>query len=76
MDKVRYNRLPRVYVPLGKTAIAGGRMYCCVARPRVLHWTEACRGCALRVGDRGCYDLQCSSFDREDGRNVWFVEEK
>lgn len=74
MEKTRYNRLPRVYVPVGETVVAGGNVLRCELRPRGLHWSEACRGCSLRTRDRGCYDLQCSSFDREDGVNVWFVD--
>lgn len=76
MEKTRYNRLPRVFVPVGGTTVVGrGVVLRCVARPRGLHWTECCRDCWLRTRDRGCYDLQCSSFDREDKVNVWFVKE-
>lgn len=73
MEKTRYYRLPRVYVPVGETTVTPVGVLRCEARPRGLHWTECCRDCALRTKDRGCYDLQCSSFDREDGVNVWFV---
>lgn len=74
MAKSRYNRLPRRFIPVGgvvSTPIGDLR---CIARPQGLHWTEACRDCVLRTGDRGCYDLQCSVFDRKDGVNVWFAK--
>lgn len=65
--------LPSMFVPLGGTVRYKGRVYRCVVREEVT-WAECCRGCAFCGCD--CPPaLQCSSFDRRDGRNVWYQEE-
>ena len=66
--------LPSQFVPLGGTVRYKGRVYRCVSRERGIAWAECCRGCAFCGCD--CPPaLQCSSFDRRDGVNVWFQEE-
>ena len=65
--------LPSQFVRLGGTVRYKGRDYRCVLRDDVT-WSECCRGCAFAGAD--CPPaLQCSSFDRRDGLNVWFQEE-
>lgn len=75
--------LPTRYVAVGETFERYGARLICVARPRagVLVPSEACRGCwfahHFRAFDNSvttCRDIQCSRFDRMDGRNVWFKE--
>ena len=64
--------LPRRFVMLGDVLEFRGRRYRCVLRDEV-HWIDCCRGCAFQGGDCPSF-LQCSKFDRQDGRNVWFEE--
>lgn len=54
----------------------------CVERDSLcsLSPADACRGCWFSTARKddsivNCVDIQCSSFDRMDGRNVWFVSE-
>lgn len=82
-DKLpRVNRkLPTRFVPVGKTLNRYGRVFKCVLRPdvSVLDPCEACRGCWFSRTHRddrltsNCNAIQCSSWDRKDGENVWFV---
>ncbi len=70
--------LPTRYVPLGGEFVRYGETLVCVRRPGGLLPTAACKGCWFRrsrIGDVviNCNDIQCSSFDRMDGLNVWFV---
>lgn len=75
--------LPTRYVPVGGEFTRYGVRLVCVARPRVDCVSAACRGCWFSRGRRviggevvmlNCNDIACSSWDRMDGRNVWFVE--
>ena len=69
------------FVPVGCSLVRYGRKLACVERPADL-WpaADACGGCFFRRSrtENGtvitCSDIQCSSFDRMDGKNVWFVE--
>lgn len=66
------------YVPVGDVLVRYGRSLRCVARPhRGLACVpgDACNGCFFSLAGRYCDDIQCSSWDRRDGRNVWFQEE-
>ena len=74
-------RLPKRFIPIGGEVERYGNTFVCVEAPPVetLQPYEACRGCwfARTRRDDGlaasCAALQCSKFDRKDGRNVWFV---
>ena len=73
--------LPTRYVSLGDEFERYGVRLVCVRRPSGLLPTAACKGCWFRrsrIGDVviNCNDIQCSSFDRMDGRNVWFVRKE
>ena len=73
--------LPTRYVHLGGEIRRYGETLVCVRRPGGLVPTAACKGCwfkRARVGKVvvNCDDIQCSSFDRMDGRNVWFVRKE
>lgn len=72
----RAGSLPTEFVPIGGTAVVGGIRYVCVERPRNLEVCMACSGCDFNKRGRKCLfsNLQCSSFDREDRKSVWFVE--
>lgn len=72
-------KLPTRYVALGGTLTRYGHKLICVKRPpaKDLLPCEACRGCwfsKARTKDyvMNCADIQCSKWDRMDGRNVWF----
>ena len=81
-DKIpRVSRvLPTRFVPVGKTIVRYGKEFRCVLRPPVetLSPTEACKGCWFAKTHRddrlvsNCTAIQCSSWDRKDGKNVWF----
>jgi hypothetical protein len=60
--------------PLGYEFWSNCVLLRCVERPVALHWTDACRGCYFGINNLTCPNSQCSSFGRNDGRNVWFVE--
>ena len=64
--------LPTRFVGIGEEIVIRGRRYRCILREDV-HWVDCCRGCALRGVDCPPF-LQCSVFDRRDGKDVWFVE--
>lgn len=73
----RKSRIPRKYIPLGGSYEKDGREYVCVERDEVRGVSDACSGCCFSRSsspDRWCLGLQCSRWDRADGRNVWFVE--
>lgn len=57
---------------LGSVFSFNGREYEVIARPVRLEVSEACSGCAF--ARRHCPAARCSSFDRSDGVNVWFIE--
>lgn len=73
--------LPTRYVRIGSILVRYGKTLECVERPKGLAPCDACRGCWFSTGKGhigggvvNCRDIQCSSWDRMDGRNVWFVE--
>lgn len=68
---------PTRYLRVGETFERYGVTLECFAMPPVTHPSEACAGCFFRRSRINgcvvnCNDIQCSSFDRMDGRNVWF----
>lgn len=69
----RSSRAPSIYVEIGGTYRYLGVEFRCVRRPNVVP-RDACRGCDL---GRVCHPcpaaIQCSKFDRRDGKFVWFV---
>jgi len=78
-EKEPRGKLPSRFVPVGETIVRYGQSFKCVERPPIdtLHWTDACKGCwfAKTHHDRmvsNCNAIQCSSWDRKDGKNVWF----
>lgn len=75
--------LPTRYVPIGGEFTRYGVRLVCRLRPRVESPADACRGCWFSRGRKvidgetvmlNCNDIACSSWDRMDGRNVWFVD--
>lgn len=70
-------------IPLGEELVRYGTTLVCVPRPKGL-WPpcNACKGCFFRRRSAyggvimTCNDIRCSSFDRMDGKNVWFVEKR
>ena len=78
------HKLPGRFVPVGGVLSRYGRSFRCVSRPPVASMSpqDACRGCWFARTHRderlttNCYAVQCSSFDRKDGRNVWFIDEE
>ena len=73
----RKSRIPRRYIPLGGRYEKDGKEYVCVERDEVSRICDACSGCCFSKSsspDRWCLGLQCSMWDRADGRDVWFVE--
>lgn len=70
----RSMRLPSIYIPVGGEYVCFGKTYRCIARPKVVP-RDCCLGCDLSRIKYPCpAALQCSKFDRADGRFVWFVE--
>lgn len=72
----RTSAMPVRYVPEGGEVTVAGRVLRCVRRGAVTCPADACSGCSLSRLYLGCADLQCSSFDRRDGINVWFLAEE
>ena len=74
--------LPTRYVALGDEFVRYGVRLVCIGRPPGLLPTAGCKGCWFnrsRSADGNpinCNDIQCSSWDRMDGRNVWFVDKE
>lgn len=66
------SRMPRKDVALGEMVVKNGISYRCVLRPEISTPADACLGCGMK--DRPCSGIRCSSFDRSDGLNVWFLE--
>jgi hypothetical protein len=62
---------PRRFTPIGGYFWVGDARYVVVPRREGLKPYEACRGCHFSTGY--CPSQQCSPFDREDGKGVWFV---
>ena len=73
-------KLPTKFIPVNRTIARYGRLFKCVLRPPVetLDVQDACKGCWFARTHRddrltsNCNAVQCSSFDRKDGKNVWF----
>ena len=73
------NGMPTRFVRIGGEMNRYGRTLVCVRRPNDLTPADACLGCWFSRGRKddgamtNCNDIQCSSQDRMDGNNVWFV---
>ena len=74
--------LPTRFVRVGDVFSRYGKVLRCVERPAagVMMPSDACMGCFFSCSRSvnsmiNCNDIQCSKFDRMDGRSVWFVEE-
>ena len=65
--------LPWHFMALGQTVTVYGEKYKAVLRTEDRWKNGACCGCDLANG-KDCKSLQCSMFDRKDGKNVWFVK--
>lgn len=71
--------LPTGYTPVGWNFRVGCRFFDVVVRPEGLAPHQACSGCYFSSVTKDgtyptCPNQQCSSWDRLDKRNVWFVE--
>lgn len=67
------SRIPRTDIPVGREfEMDGVRLVVC-RRGVVYEPKDACMGCWFKTEGRSCYGLRCSSFDRADRVNVWFV---
>lgn len=78
---VRGGKLPQRFIPVGGELERCGRVFVCVERHSVALPKDACFGCWFAKTHRdklisNCSALQCSRFDRKDGRDVWFVEKE
>lgn len=60
--------------PIGYEFRSNSVLLRCVERPKVSSWRDACMGCYFGINNLTCPNSQCSSFGRNDGKNVWFVE--
>ena len=70
--------LPTKYIPIGDVLERCGRKFVAVPRPDAsrLAVADACMGCFFAkcpASFSNCNTLQCSRWDRADGRNIWFV---
>lgn len=70
----RAEDLPTRFVPVGGRVRMGGVEYECVEAGAETCPSAACSGCDFSREGRGCWSLQCSPFDRRDGKFVWFRE--
>lgn len=61
---------PRGFIPVGGMFTYGGMSVIVKERPQGIRAMDACAGCAFARG--GCPNIQCSCFDRIDGKSVWF----
>lgn len=68
--------LPTRFVAVGEEVVVSGKRFVCRVAARVSVPSDACSGCSLSKLYLGCGDLQCSPFDRKDGKFVWFGEVK
>lgn len=82
MSRVEENglipKMPTRFVRLGGEITRYGCRLVCCERPSGLAPCDACKGCFFSLSRYEgsviqCNDIQCSSFDRMDGLNVWFV---
>lgn len=71
----RSEKLPNRFFRVGETIRLDGVMYEVVERniPDAMkdRYSLTCKGCDLQ--NKPCERLQCSRWDRIDGKNVWFV---
>ena len=67
--------LRRVTIEVGSVFDVNGVRLRCIERPGVhtMCVSEACSGCYFSLENKTCPPSQCSSFGRQDGKNVWFV---
>lgn len=70
----RAEDLPTRFVPVGGRVRVGGIEYECYEAARESCPAAACSGCDFSRKGRVCWGLQCSPYDRRDGRRVWFRE--
>lgn len=77
--------LPTRFVKIGDTFERYGTTLKCVRRRGDLLPKDACKGCWFKAPRDGykkgeatinCNDIQCSSWDRRDRKNVWFIEKQ
>lgn len=73
-DDVKEVRRPVTFIPAGGLVTVGGRRYRCVEVPRDIHPMDYCRGCDISRERSYCSHIQCSKFDRRDGKFVRFEE--
>lgn len=73
-DDVKDVRRPVTFVPVGGLVTVGWRRYRCVEVPVNIHPADYCRGCDISGARSYCSHLQCSKFDRRDGKFVRFEE--
>lgn len=70
--------LPFRYIQLGETVTLGGRTYECVERDAFsCAPKDVCKGCDLNDEENDvCMgtNIECSKFDRRDGKNVKFIK--
>ena len=74
-DAVR-SRMPRRDIRIGEEFEKKGHRFKCVRRPKIDAPSEACSGCDAAHLFGNCEMPRCSSHDRSDRQNVWFVEVK
>jgi len=72
----RSSALPTKYTDVGDILEIGGHRYECIVARRCSVPSEACSGCDFSRKYRNCSDVQCSPFDRRDGKFVWYKEVK
>lgn len=70
----RLDRLPWVFIPIGERVKIKGKTYECIKAGKTLLPSQACSGCALKIGRIQCAKYQCSPQDRPDGKFTWFKE--
>ena len=68
--------LRKVTIDVGAEISINGVRLRCIERPSVssICVSEACSGCYFSQENKTCPPSQCSSFGRQDGKNVWFVK--
>ena len=68
------SNLPHRFIPVGGEFESRGMRVTVVERPARLDASEACSGCVFNT--MLCPRVQCSKWDRADGKNVWYKEVK
>ena len=79
MEKGSHSKLPTRYIAVGEVLRRYGKELLCEVRPGslLLPPSCACEGCWFKNSREGnnvinCNDIQCSCWDRADGKDVWF----